>query len=248
MGDGGDIGAHGGWVDSADAWIALQDAGERTRTMLLDPVMLRLAGDVDGARVLDLGCGEGRFCRMLGERGALTTGIDPISQMIETARSRDTHGGRYVRGAAEALPFGDAAFDLVVSYVTLVDIVLYREAIAECARVLAPGGRMLAANLGFTSCSPPGREWARDENGNKLHKRIDNYARESQQVFAWAGIRIANWHRPLGSYMRAYLSNGFALREFLEPTPEDESLRDDVWWEDAFRVPDFTVMVWEKAG
>jgi SAM-dependent methyltransferase len=235
------------WVQSASAWIAGQDAGERVRTMLLDPVMLRLAGDVVGAHVLDLGCGEGRFSRMLGERGAHAVGIDPIAPMIEAARSRDARG-HYVRAGAEALPFRDANFDLVVSYITLVDIVLFREAIAECARVLVPGGRLLVANLGFTSCALPGREWARDENGRKLHKQIDNYASEFRQVLAWSGIRIANWHRPLSSYMQAYLSNGLALREFLEPVPEDESLRDDPWWEDFFRVPDFNVMLWELRG
>ena len=68
------------WVDSSDAYIAFQDAGDRSRTMLLDPIMLRLAGEVRGQRALDLGCGEGRFCRMLGERGADTTGIDPIER------------------------------------------------------------------------------------------------------------------------------------------------------------------------
>ena len=130
------------WVDSSDAYIAFQDAGDRSRTELLDPIMLQPRGQRRGERVLDLGCGEGRFCRMLGERGADTAGIDPIERMIEIARSRDAHGGTYVRAAAEILPFGDASFDLVVSYVTLVNIVGFREAIAESARVLAAGGRI----------------------------------------------------------------------------------------------------------
>jgi SAM-dependent methyltransferase len=233
------------WAQSAGAWIAGQDAGERVRTMLLHPVMLRLTGNVAGARVLDLGCGEGRFSRMLGERGARTVGIDPIAPMIEAAQSRDPRGA-YVRTGAEALPFRDASFDLVVSYITLVDIVLFREAIAECVRVLAPGSRLLVANLGFTSCALPGREWARDESGKKLHKQLDHYASEFEQILAWSGIRISNWHRPLSSYMQAYLAHGLALREFLEPVPEDQSLRDDPWWEDFFRVPDFNVMLWEK--
>jgi SAM-dependent methyltransferase len=233
------------WEQSADAWVAVQDAGEPTRTMLFDPVMLRLAGDVAGTRVLDLGCGEGRFCRMLGERGAQVVGLDPIAGMIERAKKRD-RGGAYVRATADGLPFADASFELVVSYITLVDILLFREAIAECARVLRPGGRMLVANLGFTSCALPGREWARDENGKKLHKRLDNYAMEFQQVLAWSGIRISNFHRPLSSYMASYLGSGLVLREFLEPVPEDESLRTDPYWEDYFRVPDFNVMLWEK--
>ena len=57
------------WQASAAAYIAFQDANDRNRTMLLDPIMLDLCGDVRGQRMLDLGCGEGRFCRMLA-RGA----------------------------------------------------------------------------------------------------------------------------------------------------------------------------------
>ena len=118
-------------------------------------VLVQETADLTPGRALDLGCGEGRFSRMLGERGARTVGIDPIAPMIETAQSRDA-GGAYVRTGAEALPFRDATFDLVVSYITLVDIVLFREAIAECVRVLVSGGRLLVANLGFTSCALPG--------------------------------------------------------------------------------------------
>ena len=106
------------WRESAGAYIAFQDAGDGNRTLLLDPVMLDLCGDVRGQRVLDLGCGEGRFCRMLADRGAIVTGIDAIAEMIH------------------ALPFADAAFDLVVSYITLVEIVDYASAVREAARVL----------------------------------------------------------------------------------------------------------------
>jgi len=232
-----------GWSYSARAYIEFQDRGDRNRTLLLDPVMLRLCGNVAGLRMLDVGCGEGRFCRMLGERGALTAGIDPIEEMVATARERDGHGGAYVRATAERAPFSDASFDLVVSYVTLVDITGYREAIAEMARVLRPGGQLVVANLGFVTASSG---WLKDDDGRRLYQRVDRYADEWKQTFEWVGIRIDNWHRPLANYMQAYLSNGLILRDFLEPVPEDESLREIYDFEDWFRVPLFTVMRWEK--
>ena len=80
------------WQASAAAYIGFQDAGDRNRTMLLDPVMLDLCGDVRGQHMLDLGCGEGRFCRMLAERGASVTGIDPIAEMIAASRARGGGG------------------------------------------------------------------------------------------------------------------------------------------------------------
>jgi 2-polyprenyl-3-methyl-5-hydroxy-6-metoxy-1,4-benzoquinol methylase len=68
-----------------------------TARMMLDPLMLRLCGDVAGKRVIDVGCGEGRFSRMLAERGAASVGIDPTPG---AARDR-ARSGRYVAGARD---------------------------------------------------------------------------------------------------------------------------------------------------
>lgn len=149
--DGDRIEAARAWADSARAYVAFQDRGDANRTLLLDPIMLNQCGEVSGLDVLDVGCGEGRFCRMLAARGARMTGIDPTATMIRTACDRGDGTEVYVAAAAERLPFRDASFDLAVSYVTLVDIVDYASAIRECARVLRPGGRIVAANLGFVT-------------------------------------------------------------------------------------------------
>ena len=119
--------------------------------------------------------------------------------------------GDYALAMSERLPYADSSFDLVVSYVSLVDTPDYRGAIAEAARVLRPGGRFLIANLGFVSASPE-LGWARDEQGNRLYQRIDNYAGEHPHVLSWAGISILNWHRPLSYYMTALLESGLQLR------------------------------------
>ena len=234
----------GGWTDSAQAWTDVIDRGDPNRLLLLDPVMLDLAGDVVGLRVLDVGCGEGRFCRALAERGARCTGLDVSAPLVSAARTRGGPDDSYVIGSGEALPFEDASFDLVVSYLSLLDIPDFRAAIAGCERVLRSGGRLLVANMGFVSASEHG--WARDEQGRRLYQRIDRYADEWAYVAEWSGIRIINYHRPLSAYMRAYLDSGLILRSFLEPVPEDQSLRPNDLFEDWFRVPLFNVMLWQK--
>lgn len=237
----------GGWTDSARAWIDLID-DDPNRKILLDPVMLAMCGDVHGKRTLDVGCGEGRFCRMLAERGAATAGIDPTPGLIAEAQARGPSGA-YVRAMAEQLPFADAAFDLVITYITLVDIAGYREAIAEMARVLAPGGSLVAANLGFVTATPAvagESPWVRDADGKRVHYRIDRYAEEFASRLTWAGIDITNWHRPQSAYMQAYLGAGLLLRDYREPVPEDESLRQHDAYEAWFRVPLFNVMRWQR--
>ncbi|MPZ49139.1 MAG: methyltransferase domain-containing protein [Dehalococcoidia bacterium] len=241
-----ELGPDGGWAASAPAWIEGQARDDDpNRVLLLDPVMLELSGPVEGKRVLDLGCGEGRFSRMLAQRGARVVGLDLIAEMVIAAQGRVSSAESYVQATAESVPFADSTFDLVVSYVSLVDIPDFRAAIHESARVLRQGGRFLVANLNFASASliP---SWARDEDGRRLFMRIDRYADEYARVLEWAGVKILNWHRPLSAYMKAYLEADLLLREYLEPVPSDESLRDDPSTEDWFRVPIFDVMVWEK--
>lgn len=235
-----------GWDSSAQAWIdSMGERGERGdwgRQHVLDPVMMARVGKGRFANALDVGCGEGRFCRMLKAAGIAATGIDPTPAMLDVARARDPSGD-YRLGRAEALEFADASFDLVVSYITLVDIPDFRAAIREMARVLRPGGALLMANLtGYISaCIDKG--WVKGSEGEYLHYPVDNYLGEFPLWFEWSGIRIVNWHRPLDAYMTAFLDAGLSLKFFAEPAPASG---DADHRERARRVPWFVVMEWQR--
>jgi SAM-dependent methyltransferase len=236
-----------GWESSAQAWIdSMGEGGERGdwgRQHVLDPVMLARVAAGRFGNALDVGCGEGRFCRMLKAAGVHATGIDPTPVFLETARKRDPSGD-YRPGRAEQLDFADGAFDLVVSYITLVDIADFRTAIREMARVVKPGGSVLIANLtGFTSaCAAQG--WVKDAGGRHLHYPVDRYLEEFPFWIEWAGIRIENWHRPLSAYMTAFLDAGLTLRFFSEPGAVSG---DEAHQARAGRVPWFVVMEWQRS-
>ena len=105
-----------GWEHSADAWIeAMGDTGDWGREHVLDPLMLERVSARQCEYALDVGCGEGRFCRMLKAMGIPVVGIDPTEALLAQARKRDA-GGDYRLASAEALPFPNESFDLVVSY------------------------------------------------------------------------------------------------------------------------------------
>jgi ubiquinone/menaquinone biosynthesis C-methylase UbiE len=125
-----------GWAESAEAWISeIGERGDYGREFVLDAPMMERIKDRGYADALDLGCGEGRFCRMLQACGIRTVGVDPTEALIQQARSQDPQGD-YRISRAEALEFPDGFFDLVVSYLSLIDIPDLRRAIPEMARVL----------------------------------------------------------------------------------------------------------------
>ncbi|MCB8933215.1 MAG: class I SAM-dependent methyltransferase [Chthonomonadaceae bacterium] len=207
--------------------------------------MLDVCGSLEGRRVLDVGCGEGRFARMLRERGAWVLGVDPIPRLVQEASARD-RAGFYLRGSGEQLPVCDGAFDLVVSYLTLIDIPDFRAAIAEMARALRKGGRLVVANIN-AFCTADPRGWLHDEAGNKLHFPVDRYLEERPNRVAWKGISVENWHRPMSATMGAFLTCGLTLKQYLEPAPPDDLRAAHPEWDHFWRVPYFHVLEWEKA-
>lgn len=230
-----------GWRESAAAWIAdIDNRSDFSREFVLDAPMMERVRGRGFERALDVGCGEGRFCRMMQEAGLRTVGIDPTDALIAQARLRDPQGD-YRIGRAEKLDFPDDAFDLVVSYLTLIDIPDAAAAIAEMTRALRPGGTLLIANLtGFSTASATG--WSQDANG-QLRFCIDGYLEERAAWVEWRGVRVRNWHRPLSAYMRLLLAQGLILRAFDEPSPGGGP--PDV--ADRYRrVPWLMTMEWEK--
>ncbi len=68
-----------------------------------------------GTRVLDCGCGAGRFARMAANRGAIVAGIDAAGELIAIAAQRTPEGDFRV-GDLEALPWADDSFDVVTGF------------------------------------------------------------------------------------------------------------------------------------
>lgn len=102
--------------------------------------------------VLDVGCGTGLLLRRVAAvfPGAELVGVDPAEEMVHQAEvSMPTGvGARFAQGAAEALPFADASFDLVLSSMSFHHWADQQTALREVRRVLAPGG-LLALADGF---------------------------------------------------------------------------------------------------
>lgn len=194
------------------------DQGDFSREFILDIPMLKRVELARPSNALDVGCGEGRFCRLLSGMGVSTTGLDPIATMIDAACKRDAKGDYHI-GFAEDLPFKNASFDLVVSYLSLIDIDDPAVAIAEMARVLRPNGRMLIANLSSfaTSSMPLGKRICRD-TGDEI-RPLGAYLEIQKMWLQWGGLRIQNWHRPLSFYMQCFLEQDLALTFFDEPLP-----------------------------
>ncbi|MEM6734065.1 MAG: class I SAM-dependent methyltransferase, partial [Myxococcota bacterium] len=198
-----------------------------------------LFADVRGKTILDVGCGEGRYARKLKARGAKLTGIDPVPAFVEHARSLDSES-RYVVGTAASLPFEDDSFDLVLSYLSLVDIVDLETAAAEMTRVLRCPGKLVIVTLSNLASTTTG--WVKDAHGKKLYRKVYRYMEEFALDLEWRGIAIRNYHRPLSQVLGGFLERGLVLTGFAEPLPDPA----DPNYAEEYCVPTFQILTLEK--
>jgi SAM-dependent methyltransferase len=235
------------WRKLAPAWIReAREGPNATRNGLLDRPMLEACGDVRGLNVLDCGCGEGRFCRMLLDRGArLAVGVDLCPPLITAAAQLGTGRDGYVLADVQDMGFlRDGAFDLAVSYLNQCDLPDFEANTREVFRVLKPGGRFVVANLHPMRSAVGG--WLRAEDGSKLHVILDRYFGEGGRRWKMLGNDFTNFHRTLSTYTRAYRQSGFAVEAIVEPTPDAGDLERYPELDDEQRVPNFIVFVLEK--
>ena len=141
-------------------------------------------------RILDVGCGTGYLLGRLAAsapQAEALAGIDAAPAMIEVARAAAADDRlRFVAGTAERLPWPAATFDLVVSTTSFDHWADQRAGLAECARVLEPGGCLVLADLFSVLLLPTLLAGRRGKARTK---------RRATQLVTASGLHTLQWHR-----------------------------------------------------
>lgn len=142
-------------------------------------------------RILDIGCGTGYLLGRLAARApqaGVLAGIDAAPAMIEVARAAAADDRlRFVAGRAERLPWPAESFDLVVSTTSFDHWADQRAGLAECARVLAPGGCLVLTDL-FSALLLPTLLVAARRGKARTRRRATH-------LLTAAGLHAPRWHR-----------------------------------------------------
>jgi SAM-dependent methyltransferase len=182
------------------------------------PAALELLDVRPGERVLDVGCGHGVLARPLLEAGAVYTGVDASPRLIATARR--TYGAAAQFAIADATRLPDSAdlaagsFDAAVFLLSIADMDPLEDAMAGCARCLAPGGRLVIVMTHPAFRIPRHSGWGFDEGRKLRYRRVDAYlSRMAIPLSPTAGRRTVSttYHRPLEAYVTALADAGLAI-------------------------------------
>jgi SAM-dependent methyltransferase len=173
-------------------------------------------GAVEGKDIVELGCGTAYFSAWLAKRGAHPVGVDPTPAQLATAgRLQEETGIRFplVEAPAEAVPLDDESFDLVVSEYGASLWAVPERWLAEAARLLRPGGRLvfLTNSTLVILCSPD--EGVAEER--LMRPQFDGLYR-----IEWPGEVGVEYHPTHGEWIRLLREHGFdveALHELRAP-------------------------------
>lgn len=223
-----------------------------------EQILPLVTAELRGAnRVLDVGTGEGQVARLVATSGhprsaappsrRLVVGVDQSAAQIGEAVRRGG-GPRYLRAAAEGLPFLPASFDTVIACLVFEHIARAEVAIGEVARVLRPGGRFLFF-LNHPLLQTPGSGWIDDHILDEQYWRIGPYLVEDESLEEVdKGVFIPFVHRPLSRYINAMASVGLIVTRMEEPAPPPGFLARAAEYLEAASIPRLLFLRAEKRG
>ena len=243
------------WNAMAEDYEGFTDRPDSYSEAIEVPCVEALLPTLAGARVLDLGCGTGRFSFLMAARGAReVVGLDLSERMLALAEAKRGSGSpvRFLKGSLlDPSLVEPASMDLVFSSTTLHYVDDLRGALAGIARVLKPGGHAVLSVMHpvYTSSYP-----LADGDGTWAPRYLDRSRRRYVQPWTHFGanpdkVVCESAHHTLSDYVEALLAAGLQLTALREPgPPEAWRLAAPDRWRDTTHEPLYAVFACVKPG
>lgn len=181
-----------------------------------------LLPNLEGKRVVDLGCGFGWASRWMREQGAASVlGLDLSQNMIERARATTVDAAIEYRIAdLDTLELPQEAFDLAYSALTFHYVEDFGRLVRVIREALGPGGHFVFTieHPVFMAAAHP--HWLNDEDGRNTWP-VNGYSVEGERRTDWFAKDVLKYHRTLATTLNELIGAGFQIRRVEEfaPTP-----------------------------
>jgi len=211
-----------GWEDVAGWYDELVgERGSEYHQEVVIPRTMKLLEGKPGERVLDVACGQGVFCRALGQAGVRAVGIDLAPALVAAAQRRNESERLPIEiRVGDARRLGEiveaATFDAAVCILAIQQIAPLSPVWEGVARALVPGGKLVVVMVHPCFRIPRQSNWAWDGKVGMQYRRIDQYLSSSKteiQVHPGAdpSQTTPTFHRPLQAYVNTLGSAGLTI-------------------------------------
>lgn len=178
------------------------------------PIIFELVPkNLNGKKLLDIGCGPGIHMKEYISRGAEGFGIDISSKMIELAK-KHCPDADFKIGSIYDLEFDESYFDILTASFVLDHVTDLEKAVKELKRVLKQNG------LFICSIPHPITNMFREKGDLPSHSYFDKTT--IYLNITGTGAKVPDYPRTLQEYIQPFLKNGFILDEFIENKPDEK--------------------------
>ena len=247
------------WNACGEAFDRFTTASDSFSDNIERPAIEQLIGNLDGARLLDLGCGSGIYSVSFAEQGSHVVALDLSATMIslaqERAHQRGVEADFRVADIRAPLPFDEAEFDIVFTATALHYVESIGGFMKEAARVMKPAARLVASVLHPMSTARFPLTGSEEVEGPDPWEGWYFGSPDRSIETPWLGFgevasegrRIFCHHHTISDYFTALSSARLTITDLLEPAPPPEfAAKNASRYDEAMRVPVFLIFRAEK--
>jgi ubiquinone/menaquinone biosynthesis C-methylase UbiE len=212
-----------------------------------EPAVYSLLPPLNGLRILDIGCGFGKFVSFCLQNGAeLVSGTDISQNMITEAmkRIKDPRASFTVT-AAEDFDADKNSFDLVVSSMCFHYVKDIKPVFEKVAFALKEEG-LFVFSVEHPICTSLLKGWCSSDGVDKNHWPVDDYKKETMRVSDWFIKGVIKYHRTVETYVNEFINAGFSINRLLEPGPTTNSVAERPEFSEHLRRPPVLVLAGTK--
>lgn len=192
---------------------------------VIQPMVPVIVPNAAGKRVVDLGCGEGFYCRIARDQGAShVLGIDPSEKMLTVAKERTSGDGiEYVQAFAEDAQVEPGSADLVVTILTLHYVEDFVGVVRSVWNWLKrPGEFVMIVEHPVATAPDPWQGYTTVEGGVEQAWLLTHYFDEGEREVEWYIPGVIKYHRRIDTMINVLIAEGFVIEQVLEPTPSSQ--------------------------
>lgn len=204
------------------------------------PIIWELLGNISGASILDLGCGDGAFGMDLLQAGCRSyTGLEASKRMLALAeKNLNLPYAQVTWGDIGTWMYPPAAYDVVLSRLALHYIDELAGVLKNVHQALLPGGRFIFSveHPVITSCN---RSRGESGDGQRQDWIVDDYFSSGRREVMWMGQRVVKYHRTVEDYFSLLQQANFTVTHLRESRPMPDLFENESLFERRSRIPLF---------
>lgn len=193
--------------------------------MIEMPIMKEQLPDVSGKKVLDIGCGMGKFIQyILPMNPVSVTGIDISRNMIDYARQSMTDPTvEFI--VSDIMEFNsEGKYDVIISSLAFHYVEDYNALIEKLGTLIAGGGTLVfSTEHPITTATKQDEQWVNAPNMYD-HYKIDHYFDESARPIQWLEKEVVRYHRTVGTLINTLIDHRFIIERVIDTGNTDLSL------------------------